>query len=332
MQKLIDIIGQETAIKVLKAGLPPEEPGHAYIFAGPKGTGKRSTAYAWAAALLCEAGEKDACGVCGACRKSLSGSSPDLIVIKPEVREKRVTEVIDIGRIRELISHLSFKPYEARLKIVIMEGADTMNLSAANAFLKTLEEPPGDTVIILIVENTGKLPMTIISRCQTVRFRPLPYEKIFEFVKMKLQISDNEASAIASLSRGRPGAAIAGALDREKDAREQVLSLFDNTESFGPEEYKLAQNTDKSKDRLQADRILASAQELVRDMVTVKISGKCDNLINMDIRSAIEKVAGRYSLRRLFRIYDVLQEMILARKLNVNPLLIISLLSLELKE
>ncbi len=332
MQKLSDIIGQETAIKVLRAGLPPDEPGHAYIFAGPKGTGKRSTAYAWAAALFCEEGGKDACGVCGACIKSIAGSSPDLIVVKPEIREKRVTEVIDIGRIRELISALSFKPYEAPLKIVIVEGAEMMNLSAANAFLKTLEEPPGDTVIILIVENVSKLPITIISRCQTVRFKPLPYEKILGFVKAKLHLPDEEASAIASLARGRPGVALGGALEKEKEARDQALSLLANTEVFGPEEYKLAQNTDKSKDRFQTDRILASAQELVRDMVTVKISGKCDSLINMDIRSAIEKVAGRYSLRRLFRIYDVLQEMILVRKLNVNPLLVISLLSLELKE
>ncbi|MGK7346008.1 MAG: DNA polymerase III subunit delta' [Candidatus Nitrospinota bacterium M3_3B_026] len=328
------IIGQPTALRILRAGLPPGEPAHAYLFMGSEGVGKFTAAFAFARALLCEKRGEDACGVCGTCVKTASGAHPDIIVVRPEIREKKVKEEIDIARAREIIRAAGYRPYEARRKVLVIDGADRMNTAAQNAFLKTLEEPPGDTVIILAAVNTGKLLPTIISRCRMVRFNPVPFGALAAFLEERGGMTDEEARAAAALSRGSPGLALSGALDEEKEIREEAISiLFGKDGGLRPEDIlKLAVFMDKGADRSRVDRLLQVMTELVRDLLTMRIRGKCDNLINVDIASRIEKAASGMSRRRLLRIYSVTQEMIFARQWNVNPLLVTGLLCLESQE
>ena len=331
--KLDQIVGQPTAVKILKASLPPASPAHAYLFAGPEGVGKRTTAMSFARALMCEAGQGDACGVCRPCKKIAAGTHPDLTLLTPEAREKKVKVEIDIARIREVIRKIGYKPYEAHRKILIMDGADMMNMAAANAFLKTLEEPPGDTVIILTAVNTGKLPLTVMSRCQVVRFYPAPFEETVKFLSERLGLGEKEAKAAAALSKGSIGLAMSGELDEAKELRSIAFDALVNIDSKGTDEiYKLANEMDKSKDKSRVDRFLEMTVELIRDLMTVKIQGKYDKLINVDLAPGLEEAASGFSYRRLARAYSIAQEMISARRWNINPLLVVSLLSLELKE
>lgn len=168
-----NIIGNERIKSLLRKSIHNDMVSSAYLFYGPAGAGKTSMAYAFAQALLCDNFETldDACDSCKFCRLVQKNEYPDLYIIKPSSKTETARQkTILIEQIRELQSHLNLKSYYPKRKIVIIEQADKMNISAANAFLKTLEEPPGETVIILVTDKKDSLLPTIISRCQQIPF------------------------------------------------------------------------------------------------------------------------------------------------------------------
>lgn len=164
-----EILGHERVVDLLLRSLRSGKTGHAYIFEGPSGCGRRKSALALVQALFCGAGGDDACGVCPSCRKVASGNHPDIHVVEP-LPDKRD---ISISQLRDVQRDLAMRPYEAPRSACIIEPADRMNTNSANSFLKTLEEPPGNAIIILITENADMLLPTIRSRCQLVHFAPL---------------------------------------------------------------------------------------------------------------------------------------------------------------
>lgn len=332
MTKLSEIIGQPMAIKILKSALPPGMPANSYLFIGPEGVGKKTAAFAWAASLFCHSlSGGDACGLCPTCVKIKSGNFPDFTFIKPTVHKDKVKEEINIDDIRELILSLAYKPYEAPRKIVILDGIDQMNTQAASAFLKTLEEPPGDTILILVAVNLNMQLPTIISRCQIIRFHPVPFREMTNFLTEQRGMDENQARAAAAICKGSPG--LVDTFEEDKKIRAEAMSMLKdaNTASAGAI-YNIARELDKKANRKRADRLLPVIQELIRDMLIVKVAGKYDNLVNKDIVRAIEEAASRFSTRKLYSGYDMADKMIAARRWNVNPLLVISLLLMELRE
>ena len=163
-----EIVGQPTAVAQIQRAYANGRLSHAYIFDGPDGVGKQCTALALAALLLCEAPEgADSCGRCGSCRQVAAESHPDLQRIAPDGRG------IKIKQIRDLRARLAGTASYGGYSVVIIDQADSMSLEAANAFLKTVEEPQGPVCFILITTKAERLPDTIRSRAQLVRFRPL---------------------------------------------------------------------------------------------------------------------------------------------------------------
>ena len=160
-----DIIGQETPVAVLRRSLSAGKVAHAYIFDGIEGCGKKKTAMAFVEAVFCNGTE--GCGHCPACRKVAALQHPDLHVVEPD------GAFIKIDQIRNLQKELSFRPFEVEKKACIIEAAERMNPSSANAFLKTLEEPPGNALLILLTSNIGAILPTILSRCQRLSFSPI---------------------------------------------------------------------------------------------------------------------------------------------------------------
>ncbi|MCM0084340.1 DNA polymerase III subunit delta' [Geomonas sp. Red32] len=167
-----DVTGQDAAISILKRSISMGRVSHAYLFSGIEGCGKRKTALAFVQAVFC--GKEDGCGVCPSCKKLASGHHPDLHILEPE------GAFIKIDQIRELQKELAYRPFEAPKKVCIIDGAEKLNQASGNALLKTLEEPPGDALMILITPERSAVMQTIQSRCQSLAFQPLPVELVEE--------------------------------------------------------------------------------------------------------------------------------------------------------
>lgn len=162
-----DIVGQENAKRLLQNALRKDAVSHAYLFAGPAGSGQMKTALMFAQAIFCTQKKDDACGECLECRKVEHGNHPDLSLLQPDGAS------IKIDQIRELQRVFSYRSEGVNPKIYIIDGADKMTVQAANSLLKFLEEPPAPAVGILLSENSRSLLPTIQSRTQRIPFSPL---------------------------------------------------------------------------------------------------------------------------------------------------------------
>jgi DNA polymerase-3 subunit delta' len=173
--KALDTRTDQPAIaELLRRALEHGRVAHAYAFVGPAGTGRMSAAMAFAQALVCEGEGPGPCGRCRGCRMAETASHPDLHVIAPTppASNPKGARAIRIDAVRELERQASLRPVMAPRKVFIVDDADRMTDDAPQAFLKTLEEPPDRTVIILVLERARAVPATVISRCQLVRFLP----------------------------------------------------------------------------------------------------------------------------------------------------------------
>lgn len=220
--RLADIKGQDRVINILKRAVATNRLSSGYIFEGMNGTGKRSTALALMQVLFCQnQADGDSCGNCISCRKFSSGNHPDLHLLEP-LPDKRD---ISIEQIRGLQQVLALRPFEAGHKGCLIEPAERMNEKGANALLKTLEEPPGKSVFILIAPQSEMLLSTIRSRCQIVRFNRLDEATIRELLVTK-GIEPDRASELAPLSEGSIELALSRADEAELSRREELLAVL----------------------------------------------------------------------------------------------------------
>lgn len=242
------IWGQEKALDVLGQSLRRGTVASAYLFAGPRGTGKTTAALTFAKGLLCSGAETAPCGVCRSCKMYDAKSHPDFVYVYvkdslvhmlpdfteeiPELKGKAAVKTLRVDEMRKIISALSMKSYMGGRKVCLMEETDViMRKETANAFLKTLEEPPGNTVIILISSNPAGLLPTIVSRCRQIRFVPMPPEKLAPLLEETLGTLPNESLRLARLAEGCPGTARGGGMEKMKEidaaARELTAMLPD---------------------------------------------------------------------------------------------------------
>jgi len=194
---LAGIRGQDRARELLTRALASGRLPHAYLFDGPAGVGKVTTAIALAAALNCELEPGAAQCTCLPCEKITLGVHPDLLRLAPD----GPGGFIKIEQIRELLAVLAFPPHEGKARLVIVEDAEKLNPAAANAFLKTLEEPPNRTHIVLTTTAPDRLLVTIRSRCQRVRFAALPAEAVASILRAS-GVDAAAAQAAAALGGG----------------------------------------------------------------------------------------------------------------------------------
>ena len=205
-----NLIGHERAVETFEHALQSDRMPHAWLFTGPEGVGKLAAALDFAAALNCTSAPRP-CGECHACRSTLSGNHPDVELVapggicdEPDHRDHSDSRDLRICQIRRLEKILSLSPYSGGRRVAIVDGADTLHVEAANAFLKTLEEPPAGSVIVLLAEREERLPDTVLSRCQKLPFRPVNREVILETL-IDRGADPDDAVAITAASRGRVG-------------------------------------------------------------------------------------------------------------------------------
>lgn len=208
------ILGHDTAIAFLVQTLERGQLHHAYLFAGPAGIGRTTLALTFAQALLCEAApDERPCRQCRACRRIAKGIHPDVTQIALEEGSDEA-KLLSIDRVRELRANLVLRPLEGKWRIAIIDNAERLSRDAADALLKTLEEPPTYAVLILITEDADTLPETIRSRCQLIRLSPLPIALVEQALRAH-GCSHEQAVMLARKSRGR----IAWALRQLNDSR-----------------------------------------------------------------------------------------------------------------
>jgi DNA polymerase-3 subunit delta' len=210
-----EIIDQQRPVRILDTFLRKNTIPHALLFTGLEGVGKTTAALTFAMAGNCVGAQPEPsrqtvadtrnsddaavgvrpCGVCRSCKKIMAGNHPDVLRLKPS------GAFIRIGQIRELCDTLTLKPYEAKLRVVIISDAHTMNPSAANALLKMLEEPPEQTILILTAPQASDLLPTIASRCQLIRFNPIRRESIAARLEAE-GLGAEEARVLSTLANG----------------------------------------------------------------------------------------------------------------------------------
>jgi DNA polymerase-3 subunit delta' len=227
------IEGHDAVVERFRRGLAAGRLPSTFLFVGPAGVGKHAFARKFAQTLLCEVNPPEAlapCGECPACKQVLAGSHPDLELLarEPDSSFLKVEQFIGDRehRMQEgLLARIALKPTRGRRKVAIIDDADWLNAESANCLLKTLEEPPPGSVLILIGTSEQKQLPTIRSRCQIVRFQPLPEETVARLLVEKEIVADRfEAERLAAISGGGLSQAAALADPSLMEFRRHLLS------------------------------------------------------------------------------------------------------------
>jgi DNA polymerase-3 subunit delta' len=288
--KFSTIEGHEQSIRVLQRALANNTLAHAYLFSGQAGIGKKKTAFALAAAVNCvDARPEGGCGECPSCRKVDTLGHPDVRVLVPDGDE------IKIDQIRQVQSDLSLKPFEGTKKVLIVDNAESMNAAASNAFLKTLEEPPGDALIILITAMPQGLLSTIRSRCREVAFHPLPRNTLARALMRKRGLTEEDAWFIAALAQGSLGRGLEMDSAQEKASRDEVATLWSGLAQMDPGE-ALALAETLAKDRERFERLIELGVEWLRDALVYRETGEERLLVYARAQRQYRQFADGHSL------------------------------------
>jgi DNA polymerase-3 subunit delta' len=323
------IWGQNSAIQILRQALIHGRLAHAYLLIGPEGVGKRLTALNLAKAMNClsppEPGE--ACEACSSCRKINSANHADVVRIEPN------GDLIKIDQVRELQRQLRFRPLEGGRRVCILDCADRLNEAAANALLKTLEEPPAETHLFLITARPHRLLPTILSRCQWVKFKPLSRGHLAQILRAVSSLSEEQALFYASLSGGSASQALflGDRLDFQK--RVAWLQTFGGLFQKSPAEiFEICGQMAKEEDGLQD--LLEIWKFWVRDLLVCKAipEGKEDRFINHDCINEIRDQARGFSFEQLQDFYRRLAESQRYLALKVSRQAALETLMLEMRK
>jgi DNA polymerase III subunit delta' len=323
-----NLIGNENVKDSLRRlVLAGRVPG-AMLFAGPEGVGKRAFAFEMARMLICPVA---GCGECSVCTRIgvfdipkfekgeetdkvfLSGH-PDVGMVLPYKRNLRV------GAIRALESESYFRPFEGGRRVFVIEDAEKMNDSSSNALLKTLEEPPPTTHLILISSRPDSLLQTIRSRCQTIRFSPITSNEIEGFLKDKGKLNGEDAALAARASRGSIGAALDLDIDWFRAARAQMLELLRSAIISG-NIFSMLQASEQINDAKNKDRFEESItilQTLIRDVFVISKGAGPEEITNYDMFQSLKEFSEQVSTSRIDKWALQIEDLLLGLNVNIN--------------
>jgi DNA polymerase-3 subunit delta' len=290
-----EIVGHQKQLEIVRQALQHGRLHHAYLFVGAEGVGKRTIALGLAKALHCLAATGDFCGECANCARVQDRNHPDVRIIEPLAGKKEIS----IQQIRELEKELNFRSFSGKRKIAILDPAPLMNLAAQNALLKTLEEPPENSLLILIASNAGVLLPTLRSRCLRVSFGPLARELISDFLVSRQGLEAQTAEFLAAMSLGSLSAVVA--IDPQKllHRRGEWVRLVS---SLGAGDYRAAidaaEGLAASKENCLA--FLEWVETWFRDLLAYGITRSGENVINVDMFSQIQKQSASMDFGELF--------------------------------
>jgi DNA polymerase-3 subunit delta' len=339
------LVDQKRPLRILSGILAKGNIPHAFLFTGIDGIGKRTAAVLFAMVQNCQvlqpftiATDRDAgagchdmmtpCGQCNSCVKIMAGSHPDVMIVEPE------GDVIKIAQVRELSQRLTFKPHDAKARVVVISDAQAMNVEASNALLKALEEPPPQTYFFLTAGQTADLLPTVVSRCQHVRFNPVSTEKIEDCLVHNCGLDPSSAGLAAIISEGSMAEALALA-ERPERLRDMVLrrkwlvmEMIRLPSSPLPAILTFAQ-------KLAADRknLLPSLEMIRRFLRDAAVSLCCpERITSTDLREAIADLARHNSPAALFFKMDAVTDAAQAIRQHGNQRLMLEAMALRLAD
>src|SRR5919107_1297795 len=329
------LIGNERAKEILRRMLRQRRVPGALLFAGEGGLGKKLFALELARALNCRSPRgEEACGACASCsrvgrfqlpspddkdehKKVIWGEHRDVGLVLPYNR------TIYINAVRDLERESNFRPFEGRARVFLVEGADALNKDnepSANALLKTLEEAPPTTNIILISSRPASLLPTIRSRCQTVRFAPLDAEEVEQFLVRTKARAGEEARLAARLSGGRPGLAREVNLDTYRGRRDAMLGVVEAL-AQGSDRARLlraAEELGDAKNKDEYEPRLDVLELLIRDVWMLALTGEGAGVVNEDLRERLTRLARGLRPARAARWLSRVEELRAQLAVNVN--------------
>ena len=314
---LKNIKGQDRPIRILQGYLKSAGIQGAYLFTGEEGIGKLLAAENLAKALNCLNEGEDSCDHCPSCIKIGKRGHPDVHLIGLD------PDTIKIDSIRELKREIGLRPYEAKKKVFIVNNAHNLSSEAAGAILKVLEEPPRDSIIILVTAKPALLFKTIISRCKIIKFSPLKRIELKEILKQDYSLNDDTAHFLAYFCEGRIGYALRLKETDILTEKNVVIDLFTSSGNSGIENARL-QNRENLRSQLN---ILTS---WFRDIYLIKTGTAHSELINFDRKTELLKDMNRYTLFNVDEIIKSISDSMLFLEQNVNVKLLLSNLKAEI--
>lgn len=319
----VNVIGHEWAIDLLQRQQQAGRVPQALLLTGPPNVGKSTLARYFAQRLNCT-GESPPCGVCSSCRKLISGNHPDVRIFDSDDQPLR------IDPIRELQRELSLTPNEGQYRVALLCNFERATNSAANALLKTLEEPASRVILILTATDPGALLPTIVSRCQILTLRPLPTSVIVEALQTRWRADPAQAELLAQLAAGRLGWAVRALNDQELLERrerhlQELLELL-----AGSRVDRLAYAHKVSRDPALLKEVLTQWLTLWRDLLLLQSGAAQAKIMNLDWQEKLQTLTRQTSVTQAAEMVARLRTALVNLERNVNPRLSLEVVLLKL--
>jgi len=289
-----EIIGHQRPLEILRLALDNGRLHHAYLFVGPEGSGKRTVALALAKAIHCRETKNDFCDRCPDCARIQGGNHPDVRLVQTLEDKKEIS----IKQVREIEKELNFRSFSGKRKIAIIDPATLLNTSSQNALLKTLEEPPQNSMIVLIAPNAGALLPTLRSRCLRISFGPLARDEVARCLTSKEGINQDDANLRAALSMGSLGAAIKfdkdELLEKRRGWAAWLLSL-----SAGDYRGAIAAAEAIASNKEECLGFLEWAETWYRDLLVHAATEDSEEVVNVDMLTEIGSQSAKGSFEQM---------------------------------
>ncbi|ATO49457.1 DNA polymerase III subunit delta' [Brevibacillus laterosporus] len=317
---------QERVSEILANSMKHDRLAHAYLFTGPKGVGKMEVAEHLTKSIFCLDQPGDACGTCLNCQRIQSGNHPDVYRISPDGAS------VKIEQIRALQKEMKMRAVESKNKVYILEHVDKMTTQAANSLLKFLEEPPVGVLALLLSENSHAILPTILSRCQTVVFNPLPVEMIVQSL-VNEGITKGLAQVASQITTNLDDARLLSQSEWFAQLKAMVIQLGRDLKQRDSQALFTIQDQFQRNDRLKEELPLFLDLLILwlRDILYIQV-GRRANIINIDQQDALEEQALQWAQTEILRGIDVAMETRNRIERNANPQLALERLVLHIQE
>ncbi len=328
MSELRKIVGNEEILLHIKNAIKAGKVSHAYVLNGANGMGKTMIANYFATLLQCDEKADEPCGKCHSCKQAATDNQPDIIW----VRHERPLSIGVRDIIEQVVEDVQIKPYSSPYKIYIIDEAEMMTIDAQNALLKTLEEPPEYAIIFLLTNNITALLPTILSRCVTLKIKPVPAEVIKKYLMEEHNVPEKIADSSVAFAYGNIGKALRlSTVEEFGELKSEMVAMISHIEDMDIAEVMAAVKRAESF-RLEIGDYLDLIIAWFRDVLLYKASQKVDQLIFKEEINEIKKQAAIASYAGIGDIISSVEKAKERLKANVSFSLVIELLYLSISE